>query len=161
MSLVFPCSNGLTDDAALATTSEANTPLSGIYRMQQAQEELCEMLGISPEDLRATPVSSRPKRSMSLSATMRSPRSAHSFMTRSSSDGLSPNLRVSETWRLHRSHSLDGMVSATRSVTLYQSDRLLATAFCSARDHRHVVDITYSADIYSVPSYCTISGHLV
>lgn len=82
--------------------------------MQQAQEELCQMLGISPEDLGTSPIQSRHKRSVSLSVTIRSPRSARSFVTRSgfSSGGHTPNSRASETWRLHRhSRSLDDAVS--------------------------------------------------
>lgn len=88
-------------------TSDA-TPDSEIRAMQQAQEELCQMLGISPEDLHAQPIQPRPKRSMSMSATLPSPRSARSLVSRSNSVIYTPGSRASETWPSHqRSRSID------------------------------------------------------
>ena len=84
--------------------------------MQQAQEEICEMLGISPEDLRAPPAETRPKRSMSLTAAT-SPASARSFATRSNSVLYSPK----DPWRTHhRSRSIDDV-----SLVSWRLDEIL------------------------------------
>lgn len=94
-----------------AITSETS-PTSELRAMQQAQEELCEMLGISPEDLVAPPVENRPKRSVSLSAGQ-SPASPHSFLTRTNSEIYSPK----ETRRfLHRSRSIDDRTAVLASI---------------------------------------------
>lgn len=88
-------------------TSE-DTPLSEIRAMQQAQEELCEMLGISPEDLRGPAIETRHKRSRSHSAAMQSPRSPRSFASRTKSEIYTPNTSASDSFRIHhRSRTID------------------------------------------------------
>ena len=85
----------------IGMTSEG-TPLSEIRAMQQAQEELCAMLGISPEDLRAPALETRPKRAVSLSATLASPHSPRAFLARTVSESYTPSTSASDSFRFHR-----------------------------------------------------------
>ncbi|EKM57074.1 uncharacterized protein PHACADRAFT_172756 [Phanerochaete carnosa HHB-10118-sp] len=89
-------SAGLTDDYTPLT------PYSETRAMQKAQEELCKMLGISPEDLRGSPIRTHNKRSLSLSATMQNPRNVHSFVSRRKSEIHTPNTGASDGFRIHR-----------------------------------------------------------
>ncbi|GJE93400.1 hypothetical protein PsYK624_095590 [Phanerochaete sordida] len=97
-------------------TSEG-TPLSEIRAMLQAQEELCAMLGISPEDLRVPAIETRPKRSMSLSAALQTPHSPRSFLPRTVSESYTPSTSASESFRFHRrSRTIDDRTAVLATI---------------------------------------------